>query len=99
MSRGQLKAVWAFYGYFFIPPLLLSLLCCYLYLAHNLVFEIIMIKLASGLGIRYFIITLQGSKLFYYYNLHISKAILWVAYFLIDTLILFLSLCMIQLVK
>lgn len=99
MSAGQLKAIFTFYRHFYVVPLLINILCCYLYFVDGLLFEVIMIKLVTDVGLRYFIVTLQSGKLFYYYNQHISKRMLWISYFLTDFVLLALSLCLINVLK
>lgn len=99
MSVGQMKAIVSFYRYYCVVPFLLSILCSYLYFIDGSLFAVLMIKLITGIGIRYFIISLQSNKLFYYYNQHISRILLWGSYFLFDLALLTILLCLIRLLK
>ncbi|WP_161499383.1 hypothetical protein [Flavipsychrobacter stenotrophus] len=99
MSAGQLKAIVAFYRYYCVLPVLLSMLCCYLFFIDGSLFAVLMIKLITGIGVRYFIILLQSNKLFYYYNQHMSRTLLWGSYFLFDLALLIVMLCLISLLK
>ena len=85
MTLKQFQAAFFFYQHYWFTPLLLSVLCLILYRANGTdLWTAVACKMATNALVWFFIITFLKGKLYYYYNLHISKNLLLVSYFIID---------------
>jgi len=91
-SLAQLYAAMMFYKHHFVGPFLLTLLCCFLYLVMGDLWAQYITKLATDAIILYFIFLLNPARLYYYYNLHLSKRTIIVIFFIAD--MLSFSLCL-----
>ncbi len=90
------NALWAFYLHHCMAPLVVSALCCYIYWADAQFINLLLIKLVTNAGICYFVNTIHRNRLFYYYNLHISRRLLWMGYFTVDLFIFVIAICFIH---
>jgi hypothetical protein len=88
MTLRQFQAAMLFYKYNCVAPALLSVLCCVVYRANGYDLSVGMsCKLATDMLAGYFIIVFNSARLYYYYNLHVSKTQLLVSCFIIDLLL------------
>ena len=87
MNLKKLNTALMFYRCYYAAPIFISLVCCALYLFNgkDVVMQLIT-KLATDGLILYFL-TFREEKFFYYYNLHISKALLLISFFIFDMFI------------
>lgn len=93
MLIRQIRVTFSFYKYFCLPPALLSVLFCFIYRANeDSILVAIAAKLLTDAAIWYFLTSFYGAYFYYYYNLHISKTILLVSFFIFDMLLLIIGL-------
>lgn len=101
MRPQKLQAVFQFYRSVAFPMWVISGLCLWLYFRDKgeniiaLLVILILFKLFSYFPVWYFTKNIRAQKLYYYYNLHISKAALWLIPFLTDLLLLIVGLLLI----
>jgi hypothetical protein len=86
-SLQQVQAAMLFYRHHCIAPLLASLLCCRLYATNGDAPAQYLSKIAIDSALLCFIFSLKPGTLYYYYNLHISRAALVVSFLLTDLVI------------
>lgn len=93
MTLTQFKLTFLFYRYYWPVTVLLSGFCCFIYRANgDNIFAALSAKLLTGLAAWYFVTTMQGNKLYYYYNLHIPRTVLLISFLFTDVLLLLIAL-------
>jgi hypothetical protein len=80
----QLRTAIVFYRHYCYAPFFTTILCCFLYARTADPLAQYATKLATDVALLYFIFSLDAAKLYYYYNLHISRVALIVSFFIID---------------
>lgn len=90
INPGAFKKIVRFYLSFAPAPLLVTLTSAYLYYksGSETLVSLIWLKLLTDFIIWFFVKTMSEKKLYYYYNLNISRAKLWLTAFLVDLLVL-----------
>lgn len=68
-------------------PLLLSVLGCWLYSMERVAAPLLIMKAATDRLIWYFITATRQHLLFYYYNLHVSRTMLFLSWLFTDLVI------------
>ena len=88
----KIRLLFSFYTYFATGGLVISLLCWIFFCLDGPEFmtATLLIKIVTDALISYLIYAQQSNKLYYYYNLHISKTALFAGYYFFD-LMLFCS--------
>ena len=87
------RAAILFYGNYCIAPIVLSAVFCIRYkMAGGSMPVALCSKLLADIAVWYFIVGLSPERLYYYYNLHISKAELAASFFFIDLSLLAIGL-------
>ena len=94
----MLRHILKFYSSFAPAALIVTLACGYLYytLGNNALVILIWFKLFTNFIVYYIIRQVREKKLYYYYNLHISKLRLWSVAFAADMLLLIFLLLIIN---
>lgn len=87
MRTGTFRALFYFYRQYQLLLLTLTAVCCVVYRANECdVVAAIMCKVITDVLVWYFICSLHRRRLVYYYNLHVSKEVLFAGLFLTDIL-------------
>lgn len=92
ISYAQLHAAMVFCKRHFVAPFLLTVLCCFLYLEMGDLAAQYATKLVTDAIILYFIFSLNPARLYYYYNMHLSKRMIIIIFLIAD--MLSFSLCL-----
>ncbi len=83
----QISVLLLFYRHYCMAPALVTIACCLLYMLEPQVLPQVATKLFTNAVAMFLIAGLQQDKLYYYYNLHISKRLLFTSYLIADLLI------------
>ena len=85
MHPVKITRVLLFYRHYCTAPVIISLVCCVLYyLTGTEVVEEVFTKIFTDTIVIVFMATVQKDKLYYYYNLHLSKVMLFGGFLIID---------------
>lgn len=87
MNKTTLRAAWLCYRHHCTVPLLLGIPAYWLYLQDGALLPILIMKTATNGLIWYFVHLSSGNRFYYYYNLHASKTLLTLFWFIADIII------------
>ncbi|MBE2288868.1 MAG: hypothetical protein IAE95_04890 [Chitinophagaceae bacterium] len=84
---SKVRAALLCYRYYAAVPLVLCLPGCWIYAMERLVIPLLLMKALTDVLIWYFITATAPHRLFYYYNLHVSRRFLFVMFIVTDLFI------------
>jgi hypothetical protein len=87
MMMSKVRAALLCYRYYAAVPLLLCLPGCWLYAVERLAVPLILMKALTNVLLWYFITATAPHRLFYYYNLHVSRWFLFATFLITDLFI------------
>jgi hypothetical protein len=92
MSFRYFRAVTGFYKHNSVAALCVTILCCIIYLKTGDIIAQFLTKVATDAMILYFLFSVKPSRLYYFYNLHVSRLALVLSFIFTD--LLFFSFCL-----